>query len=141
MNNKQSIRFTLVAYFLLDVTIIMESIVEKNLRISNGVEIIVCMCIEVFVSSQKKSGKMKVLKIAQKPHKCPQCEQRFTDKKNIRRHEQLKHSATENPKRLQCFHCKKCYQNKGNHDAHFEKVHWTTGLLYVEPEEVYIEGT
>lgn len=82
---------------------------------------------------------MKVIKVPEKPIKCEECDVRFSSKKNIRRHMQLKHSGN-TLKGLQCFHCKKVYQNKGNHDAHFEKHHLAEHLLYVDPQEVIVLG-
>lgn len=82
---------------------------------------------------------MKVLKIEKKPYKCPDCDERFKDKRNIPRHTKLKHSETVHLM-LQCHHCKKAYSTKGNHDAHFDKVHLAAHLLYVEPGMVKPEG-
>lgn len=83
---------------------------------------------------------MKVVTILEKPHKCTQCDKRFTSNKNIRRHMERFHSENI-PDPFQCHHCKKIYQNKGNHDAHFETHHLTEQLLYVEPEQVVVKGT
>lgn len=86
-----------------------------------------------------KNSTIKIVQIDQKPFKCTNCRQRFRTTKNIRRHMQLKHSQ-EKPKGFQCVCCKKLYQNKGNHDAHYKKVHIAEHLMYMEPEIVTIQG-
>lgn len=78
---------------------------------------------------------MKVIEINQKPFKCSQCDVRFTSARNIPRHMHRVHSQKE-LMHLQCYHCKKVFATKGNHDAHFEKKHLEVHLLYVPPEEV-----
>lgn len=76
----------------------------------------------------------------QKPIKCALCETRFTSTRNIPRHMKLQHSVND-AKRFQCFHCKRVYTSKGNHDAHFDKRHLPEFLLYVKPEEIDMKGT
>lgn len=90
------------------------------------------------IDSEKVIRKMKVVEIAQKPHKCPECDVRFKDTRNISRHIQNVHKA-EN-KKLQCILCKKLYSTKGNYDFHFEKTHVFEYVLYTSPEEVDVKG-
>lgn len=82
---------------------------------------------------------MKTVQIYLKPFKCPHCRQRFKSEKNIHRHVVLKHSK-EKPKGFQCVCCKKIYQNKGNHDVHYKKVHIAEHLMYIAPEIVAAKG-
>lgn len=81
---------------------------------------------------------MKLIEINQKPFKCPKCKVRFTDRRNIPRHIENKH--TKSTQKLQCILCKKLYQTKGNHDQHFERVHMVEYLLYTGPELVDTKG-
>lgn len=81
---------------------------------------------------------MKVVEINEKPHKCPMCEVRFTDRRNIPRH--IKNNHPKVPHKLRCILCKKLYQTKGNHDQHFAKAHMDGYLLYTDPELVKIQG-
>lgn len=85
-----------------------------------------------------KMGKLKVIEIDQKPHKCPKCKVRFTNRKNILRH--LKKVHEKNGPNFQCIICKKLYTTKGNHDQHFNKTHMIENLLYTEPEKVKVNG-
>lgn len=81
---------------------------------------------------------MKVVEIQEKPHKCPQCNIRFTSRRNIRRHIENQHPA--NTKKWQCVLCKKLYKTIGNHDQHFERAHMAEYLLYTDPEQVDVKG-
>lgn len=85
-------------------------------------------------------AKMKVVKVALKPVKCPFCSVRFQTDKNVFRHVKSTHSD-EKSKRLQCYFCKNLYTTKGNHDVHHRKTHAAEHLLYVTPEKVVIKGT
>lgn len=81
---------------------------------------------------------MEVIEVPWKPFKCGLCDVRFTDAKNIPRHMLLKHSQV--VQKLKCFYCHKTYQNKANHDAHYEKTHSKEFLMYVEPRNVVVKG-
>lgn len=97
--------------------------------------------IHIFLQQFSKIPKfeiMKVIKIGQKPYQCSQCDVRFNSKRNIPRHVALKHPQETPQPSYQCFYCQKVFQSKGNHDVHFEKIHFY--LLYYEPEQVHLEG-
>lgn len=87
-----------------------------------------------------KMEKLKVIEIDQKPHKCPKCKVRFTDRKNIPRHIKNVHEKSALNQMFQCIHCEKLYASKGNHDSHFEKTHMFEYLLYMEPKTVTVKG-
>lgn len=75
---------------------------------------------------------MKVIVINQKPHKCPNCDVRFNNKRNIARHIKDQHSGK--IRKFQCCICKKNYQTHGNWKAHYKKEHLLE--LCIEPESV-----
>lgn len=83
-----------------------------------------------------KMAKLKVIEVEQKPHKCPKCKVRFTDRRNIDRHIKKVHENSGQKQKFQCILCKKLYSTKGNHDQHFEKAHMFEHLLFTEPEIV-----
>lgn len=141
--------FTVNCVYLIFVFVYFISEKSKDLLYTKIVHLVwLKLSLDLFflIASQNYHiANMKVVQITQKPHKCPKCDERFKTTKNIPRHIELKHSGAERDmKRLQCCHCKKMYQTKGNHDVHFEKVHMAEYLQYVEPEVVhidFIEGT
>lgn len=81
---------------------------------------------------------MKVIEINQKPHKCPMCDVRFTNRRNIPCHIENYHPKS--TLKHQCILCKKLYQTKGNYDQHFDKTHLFGYLLYTSPESVDVKG-
>lgn len=84
---------------------------------------------------------MEVLEVDLKPFECPVkgCEIRFNYAKNIDRHIKIKHSGNE-LKKKRCFYCGETYQNKANHDVHYNRSHKKEFLLYVEPSDVIEMG-
>lgn len=77
--------------------------------------------------------------VEEKPHKCPLCNVRFSTVKNIPRHVERIHFKTD--EKLRCCICKKLYDTKGNHDAHYRKKHLVEHLLYMKPEKVNSQGS
>lgn len=81
--------------------------------------------------------KIKVVKIFnEKPHKCSQCDTRFTTKKNMYRHIREQHSS----ERYECVICHQILLNKGNYKVHYQRAHKDEFLLYMEPQKVAVIG-
>lgn len=79
---------------------------------------------------------MEAVKIAEKPHKCAECDNRFSLKRSIPRHMKEQHSS----ERYQCVHCRQIFLNQGNYKVHFGRAHANDFLLYVQPEKIPTVG-
>lgn len=90
------------------------------------------------IDFENSIGKMKVVEIDEKKHKCPKCDIRFSHARNIRRHIEKRHQ--ENKQKYMCVLCKRLYSTQGNYDQHFEKTHLFEYLLYQNPELVDVKG-